>query len=351
MLTVIRSAAILIAVAGPAAAEEKPIGLSPKEAAEGWLMLFDGESTFGWTVDGVTAVKDGTLVLGGDRPTKLETAARFTGSHGYRFEFATTDGKKAKGGRIVFPGLLPGLDREEKFDGLTEGKFDGTVSSPQPGVGPVRIELPAGQRITVRTLTLRPLGLKPLFNGKDLSGWKVFRDSKREKAAFTVTAAGELHVLGGPGDLQTDATFADFVLQAEVRTNGPMVNSGLFFRCVPGQYQNGYECQIQNGFKDGDRMKPTDGGTGAIYRRQTARKVVPNDREWFTITIAAHGPHLATWVNGYPTASWTDDRKPHENPRTGLRTEAGHLSIQGHNPPMSADVLFRNIRIAEVKGK
>ena len=80
-----------------------------------------------------------------------------------------------------------------------------------------------------------------------------------------------------------------------------------------------------------------------------ARKVVPTDGEWFTLTVLASGPTIATWVNGYPTANWTDDRKPHENPRQGLRTEAGHISIQGHNPPMSADVLFRSIRIAELK--
>ena len=65
------------------------------------------------------------------------------------------------------------------------------------------------------------------------------------------------------------------------------LNSGIFFRCIPDQYQNGYEAQIQNGFKDDDRTKPTDFGTGAIYRRVPARKVVSNDNEWFTMTVVA----------------------------------------------------------------
>ena len=343
MLTVIRSALVLIAVAAPAAADEKPAGLPPKEAAEGWLMLFDGETTFGWKVDGEATVKDGKLVVGGSKPTKLTSNTPFA-SYQVRFVVRRV-GMKAEGAVVSGPG---GLSHDLKdLDFASHGQSYGTDGKAAPGR--IVIEVPAGQQIMFDYFRVKPLGLTPLFNGKDLTGWHVFKDPNREKATFTVTPAGELHVLGGPGDLQTDAKFADFVLQAEVKTNGPAVNSGIFFRCVPGQYQNGYECQIQNAFKDGDRAKPSDGGTGAIYRRQAARKVVPNDKEWFTLTIAANGPHLATWVNGYPTANWTDDRKPHDNPRTGLRTEAGHLSIQGHNPPMAADVLFRNVRIAEVK--
>jgi hypothetical protein len=105
--------------------------------------------------------------------------------------------------------------------------------------------------------------------------------------------------------------------------------------------------QIQNGFKGDDRTKPSDFGTGAIYRRVPARKVVPNDNEWFTMTLVAQGKHLATWVNGYQTVDWADDRKDDDNPRKGARTSAGHLSIQGHDP--TTDLSFRNIRILEFK--
>lgn len=362
MLRVIRSALVLIAVAAPAAAEDKPVGLPPKEAAEGWVMLFDGETTFGWKVDGEATVKDGALLLGGgQKPTVatpthgLDTYDLRLVTHGVAVVAFNTSGGSSRFALAdhtdisVRPGPAEGLGVNGGVGPDKVNRSDVKVTTDVPTT--LRLEVPAGATLQVKEAKLKPAGLKPLFNGNDLTGWHAFKDPAREKATFTVTPAGELHVLGGPGDLQTDAKFADFVLQAEVKTNGPTVNSGIFFRCVPGQYQNGYECQIQNAFKDGDRTKPADGGTGAIYRRQGARRVVPNDKEWFTLTIAANGPHLATWVNGYPTASWTDDRKPHENPRTGLRTEAGHISIQGHNPPMAADVLYRNIRIAEVKGK
>src|SRR5207249_222175 len=105
----------------------------------------------------------------------------------------------------------------------------------------------------------------------------------------------------------------------------------------------GYESQIQNGFKNGDRTKPSDYGTGGIYRRQPARRVVPNDREWFTNTIVADGPHVAVWVNGYQVSDWTDTRPPAENPREGKRLGPGAIALQGHDA--TTDFLFRNFRV------
>jgi hypothetical protein len=162
---------------------------------------------------------------------------------------------------------------------------------------------------------------------------------------FEVTPAGELSARNGPGDLQTAGQYDNFVLQLECKTNGKGLNSGVFFRCIPDQYQNGYEAQVHNGYKD-DRTKPVDFGTGAIYRRVPARKVVADDGAWFTMTVVADGPHFATWVNGYQTVDWTDDRKPSDNPRQGLRLAKGHISIQGHDP--TTDLLFRNIRLVEL---
>ena len=107
----------------------------------------------------------------------------------------------------------------------------------------------------------------------------------------------------------------------------------------------GYECQIHNGF-DGDRNKPVDCGTGGIFRRQDARSVVANDKEWFSMTLIAEGPHIAAWVNGRQVSDWTDKRKPHENPRKGLRLDPGTLMIQAHDP--TTDILFRNIRAVEM---
>jgi hypothetical protein len=211
------------------------------------------------------------------------------------------------------------------------------------------LETDGKTELMVHSVRIRTLGAKALFNGKDLTGWKIFDDPKRAATKFEVTKDGELSARSGPGDLQTEKAFDNFVLQLECKTNGKWLNSGVFFRCIPNQYQNGYECQIQNGYTGDDRAKPIDFGTGAIYRRIAARKVVSNDNEWFTMTLVADGKHFSTWVNGYQTVDWTDDRPANDNPRQGYRAEQGHLSIQGHDP--TTDLLFRNIRIAELAGK
>ena len=86
-----------------------------------------------------------------------------------------------------------------------------------------------------------------------------------------------------------------------------------------------------------------DYGTGAIYRRVPARVQAARDNEWFTMTVVAHGNHLATWVNGVQQVDWTDNRPADDNPRKGYRAAAGAISIQGHD--RTTDLSFRNIRI------
>jgi uncharacterized protein with LGFP repeats len=88
-----------------------------------------------------------------------------------------------------------------------------------------------------------------------------------------------------------------------------------------------------------------DFGTGGIYNRQPARKVVSRDREWFTKTVIAAGKHIAVWVNGYLVSDWTDTRPEKDNARQGARTRAGSIGLQGHDP--TTDLSFRNIQIME----
>ena len=227
----------------------------------------------------------------------------------------------------------------------TTRKSDGKQILFEPA--PIRFEVPADSTLTLQSIKLKPTNAKPLFNGKDLTGWKVFPGEKY-KSNYSVTKEGWLNVKNGPGDLQTTSTYDNFLLQLECFSNGKALNSGVFFRCLPDEYQNGYEAQIHNGFKDNDRSKPSDFGTGAIYRRIPARKVVSNDHEWFTMDSARlRQSHLdlGEWLpNGRldrRTARPTIIRVK------GRRPAAGHLSIQGHDP--TTDLNFRNIRLAELE--
>jgi len=374
------AATALLALASPAFADDKdkpkPNTLTPKEIADGWILLFDGETTFGWTTlqpppkgeKPEMVVKDGCLVIKG------KDVGLWSTTHFEELELSAEYRASGKSNSIGFgwfanqdkptPFVRVGLKKDSEWHSVAmqsrrdgfQIAVDGKEATSATGV---KIQRPAiairfgsqddgGEtHLELRNVKLRPLNTKPLFTGENLNGWKInAADPKRMASKWEVTNDGELSVKNGPGDLVTEKEYANFVLQFECKTLGKALNSGFFFRCIPGQYQNGYEAQIQNAYKDDDRTKPADFGTGAIYRRVPARKVVSNDNEWFTMTVVADGKHIATWVNGYQTVDWIDERKENDNPRNGYRSAKGPISIQGHDP--TTDILFRNIRVAEL---
>ena len=73
-----KTVVFLCLMAAPATADEKkPPTLTPKEIADGWIMLFDGESTFGWKVEGEAKVEAGVLTLvGGEKGASLSSVHR-----------------------------------------------------------------------------------------------------------------------------------------------------------------------------------------------------------------------------------------------------------------------------------
>jgi hypothetical protein len=355
--------------------------LTPKEAAEGWLLLFDGTTSFGWTASAADklTVKDGALGFTGAGNVQTTTAF-----HEYALEFQCRvkgtqthdDASLVIGGKampislpkVKDPGWMQGklivADKRYRFTlGGNRGELPvvtGTFDEDRPGA--IAFRLADGVGLELRDVMLVPLGYKALFNGKNLDGWKEFAG---KQSKFTVNDKLELNVKNGPGDLQTLGKYGDFLLQLDCFSNGEHLNSGIFFRCREGEYQNGYEAQIHNGFTLDPPKKYTveeydpqthkligkktvlsaanDFGTGAIYRRVPARKGVAKDNEWFTMTVVAHGNHFATWVNGIQVVDWTDNRPVDSNPRNGYRADPGHISIQGHDK--TTDLNFRNFKI------
>lgn len=171
-------------------------------------------------------------------------------------------------------------------------------------------------------------------------------------ASKAVWTDGELELSGGSGWLESVREYGDFVLQLEYLTEKPEegkagVNSGVFFRCIPGEKMNGYECQIFNNPPASDYDKYIGTDTGGIFRRCVGRNLGPKDGEWNYLTVAARGPMIATWVNGIQAVDWTDTRAEHDNPRNGLRLKPGTIQLQGHDP--ETKIRFRNFRIAELK--
>jgi hypothetical protein len=382
---------LFVAITSLAAEDAKPNHLTAKEAADGWLLLFDGESTFGWRGADQWTVADGVLSQGKesrslvtstpfqDYELSLEIRAEKDGLGEVNLG-CDADGRgvtkvlrwvqviptndwailtvSAKGSSFTDYKLKGGGGKAKAFVQYLEPN---KPAGPPPALGHIAL---SGSGISVRSIKLRPTNLESIFNGKDLTGWKEFAGKKTK---FSVTKDGLLNLKDGPGDLQTQKAYDNFVVQVDCFTNGKNLNSGVFFRCRPDEYQQGYEAQIHNGFtaeptkeytieeydaqshelKGSKKEKYTaiDYGTGAIYRRIPARKQVAKDEEWFTMTVAAQERHIAVWVNGIQVTDWVDNRPMKDNARNGCRLEKGPISLQGHDP--TTDLNFRNIRIAE----
>ncbi|HOQ88581.1 MAG TPA: DUF1080 domain-containing protein [Candidatus Hydrogenedentes bacterium] len=341
---------------------------SAQDVSEGtWINLFDGESTYGWTAFGDAAwmVRDGTLVCDTGSGGALVTNASFmdfeltaqmkvsrggTGALALRAPFEGHPG----GGMIVLP-----AGKDNAFSTIQVKATGGTVTATVNGQ-PVEISAPTQighialyyQRyhrdkkapvVELKELKLRPLGMTSLFNGKDLTGWYIIPD---RKSVFSVVD-GAINIKDGNGQIETEATFRNFLLQIDVFSNGDHLNSGVFFRTPPKQFWLGYESQVRNEWLKDDRSKPVDYGTGGLYGLVPARKVVPSDREWFTKTIVCNGNHMAVWVNGYLVSDFFDTRPPAQNSdgKNGYVDAAGTINLQGHDP--TTDLSFKNIHIQQ----
>lgn len=292
--------------------------LKKEEALAGWIALFDGETTFGFREAKVEAPRErgGPHILVGG-----ETTSPF---HNYMLRI-----------NVVRAGKLKSDKYEVSFEpGLQLIKIGHPIS---------KLRLADG--LAVSQLSLLPPQRERLLNGKDLSGWKAIPYPKAApgtKVSWEVKD-GFVHAVGGPGALEyqgpaeaaktemTPLRFKDFLLQADVRTAAPHTNGGIFLRNQPGAVMMGYEAQLHNRVYD-TRNGVSGCCTGSIDDRQHARRLVCRDGELFRLTTIVAGPHFSIWVNGYQTADWTDTRPPHENPRQGLRLEAGTLQLQAHDP-------------------
>lgn len=358
--------------------------LSGAQVAEGWIALFDGNSLFGWRAEtdanwrveaGEIRVETGPVGLlrttsqfddfhlylefQADRETNsgvfIRTAPRPTNPAGdcYEINIASSDNPFPTGSLVARSKTEKNLALDDGFNRMRiiangdsiqvkiNGELVNEYRDPRPlGRGYIGLQLNSGA-VRFRNVRLLPLNSKAVFDGSDLMAWKQY--SKLD-GKFTIDD-GDLWVQGGPGQIETHELYADFVLQLKCKTKGQQ-NSGVFFRCVPGEISNGYESQIDNSIREGNRKVPANYGTGGIFRRKEARRVVSENDKWFAKTIAVCGPHISVWVNGYQVVDWTDQRKPHMNPRLGLRLEPGTIMLQAHDG--QTDVRFRNVLIREL---
>lgn len=335
-----------------------------------WVNLFDGETLFGWNAigDSEWTVEDNRLACAAGGGGWLATSGQFQdfellvrlrvlgeGSAGVIVR-SPLDGHPSENGAGMV--VVPGGEADSPWREVRVRAVGGNVTatldgeaveglSVENGIGHIGIAHHRYHRfrrqapLEVAEVQLRPLNLRSIFNGQDLSGWNIIPDRQSE---FSVIE-GALNVKDGPGQIETDELFQNFIFQLEIFSNGEHLNSGVFFRGPKGVFWLGYEAQVRNQWMRDDRTRPVDFGTGGIYGVQEARIVNSSDHEWFSMTILANHNHYAVWVNGLLVADMVDSRPvdPRKDGKNGYVPDAGTIHLQGHDP--ATDLSFRSMHI------
>ncbi len=356
--------------------------LPQEELDVGWIRLFDGQSLIGWRNAGNAnwKVDDGALVATTGEAGLLCTSVRFSDFE-LMLEYKGTD--KTNSGVFLRTPTIPTDPAKDCFElniappdnpfptGSLVGRVKVSEQVDEPEAGEwhtlhamvdrdhvqawVNGQLSAdytdttaltagyiGLQFREGTIRFRNVRVRPItyaiLPAKDLKEFNKPAGSTQAE----LSDQGALTLTGGKGHIELLQPHANCCLQFSIQTLADNVNSGLFFRCIPGEDMNGYECQVHHGYKE-DRRRPVDAGMGALFRRQNAKAVLSDPENETYLTVIADGPMISTWVNGVQVVDWKDTREPNENPRKGLKTEAGTIMLQSHDP--ACKVRFDSLNI------
>jgi hypothetical protein len=372
----------LLAAACLSAAKDNTV--SRQEASDGWILLFDGESLFGWTQVGSRwRAAAGTLTFDGTDPAAIRTGVPF-GDFILRFDFRTGRGKGAgllirfakdkspresgyevsldsadpkwPAGSIVDVAKSdapnPALNQWHSAELSANGdqitlKVDGGKvaegKDPKSKAGYIGFEARGGAAVQFRNVKLKPSGMNALFNGADLSGWrpvsppppkpgmlkKVIKigGGKPKETQWGVRSA-LIHGDGAAGELESSTLYDDFILQVQGHATGAgkKPKSSVYLRGDAGHLFSGYEISFD----------------GAVVGFRDPR-IRPLAEELVVQTIAACGRHFELWVNGYPVNEFDDTRPDAPLVPKGAKTAAGAVGLAAGS---GAEVVFGAVQIA-----
>jgi hypothetical protein len=140
----------------------------------------------------------------------------------------------------------------------------------------------------------------PLFNGKDLSGWKP--DGNAAWAVEQGCLVGKQGPNNAPGDLFTTEEFSDFELVVEYKIQWP-ANSGVWFR-----YQSpekAYQADILE-YKKPVAYSGTLYCPGKMFLAANTDPKIEKKDDWNTMKVRAQGDHLVITLNDKVTADVHD---------------------------------------------
>jgi hypothetical protein len=179
-------------------------------------------------------------------------------------------------------------------------------------------------------------GFTSLFNGKDLTGWKINENDKAwsiEDGA--IKANGTRSHLFYVGD---EKPFKNFELRLQCMTRKGS-NGGVYFHTKfqpEGWPKYGFEAQVNQ--TQGDPIK-----TGSLYQVKNNTEAPAKDDEWFDYTIRVEGKHIQTFVNGKQIIDYTEPEGKEAGKDFTRVVDQGTFAFQAHDP--GSTVYFKNIRV------
>jgi hypothetical protein len=174
-----------------------------------------------------------------------------------------------------------------------------------------------------------------LFNGKDLSGWKIYGTEK------WYVEDGLLVCESGPdqayGYLATDKHYKNFELTLEFKQEASG-NSGVFIRStVEGIKVSGWQVEVApSGLHTGGIYESY--GRGWLIKPDAEKEKVLNEGEWNKMKIVANGDTVTSYLNGVEMVSITDAK---------IGAGEGSVALQIHDGG-GIKVKWRNIKIKEL---
>jgi hypothetical protein len=155
----------------------------------------------------------------------------------------------------------------------------------------------------------------PLFNGKDLTGWKPEGNATwKVEDGMLVGAQGPGNE---PGDLFTEEEFADFRLRVVYKVQWP-ANTGVWFR-----YQSpekAYQADILE-YKEPEAYSGTIYCPGKMFLAINKDPKLEKKDDWNTIIVRAQGDRLVVRLNGVKTGDVQESS--YDKGRIGFQIHAG----------------------------
>jgi hypothetical protein len=189
--------------------------------------------------------------------------------------------------------------------------------------------------LIISTIITTSFAQVKLFNGKDLTGWKVHGTEK------WYVDKGELVCESGPdkqyGYLVSDKDFKNFELKVEFKqeSNG---NSGVFFHSsIDGTKISGWQAEVA----------PLNKSTGGIYesygrgwliKPEAAKEKFLKEGDWNTMVVRMEGNTVKTWLNGEQMIVLEDAK---------IGSAVGKIALQIHDGG-GVKVRWRKVEIKEL---